>query len=145
MAMSVGGGNDSGVMADINVTPMVDVMLVLLIIFMVVTPTLMSGFNPDLPVGENLKDRAQDDDRVVLGIDQNGNYYLNKQPIRREDAPRLLEAAFAARPEDKVLFVKADRTLKYQEVMEAMMVARDAGARVVAAITEKRPDEDSGN
>ncbi|HEX7118543.1 MAG TPA: biopolymer transporter ExbD [Longimicrobiales bacterium] len=138
MGMSTGSGR-SGVMADINVTPMVDVMLVLLIIFMVATPALLAGFNAKLPEGEFLKPRPEVDDRVELGIDANGAYYLNKKPIRREDALELLKAEFAARPEDKVLFVRAHRSLKYEEVVAAMTLARDAGARVVAAITEQKP------
>lgn len=129
----------AGVMAEINVTPMVDVMLVLLIIFMVATPALLAGFQAQLPQGEFLKPRPEMDDRVVLGIDVHGNYYLNQQMIRREDALQLLQAEFAERPEDKVLFVKADRGLRYQEVLTAMELARDAGARVVAAITEQKP------
>lgn len=142
MGMSV-GSDRSGVMSEINVTPMVDVMLVLLIIFMVATPTILAGFQAQLPDGVYLKPRPEMDDRVVLGIDAAGNYYLNKRPIRREDAFALLQAEFAARPEDKVLFIKADRNLKYQELLTAMELARDAGARVVAAITEQRPGTSS--
>lgn len=129
----------SSVMADINVTPMVDVMLVLLIIFMVVTPAIIAGFAAQLPQGEHLKARPEQENRVVLGIDRQGNYYLNKRPIRREDAPALLSAEFGARPQDKVLFIKADRNLKYQEILDAMRLAKGAGARVVAAVTEQRP------
>lgn len=139
MAMKVEDSSESSVMADINVTPMVDVMLVLLIIFMIVTPAIVAGFNAQLPQGQHLKERAEQEDRVVLGIDRAGAYYLNKRPIRREDAPALLAAEFAKRPQDKVLFLKADRMLKYQEVLDAMKLARDAGARVVAAVTEQKP------
>ncbi len=130
---------DTNVMGDINVTPMVDVMLVLLIIFMVVTPLITAGFEAQLPQGINLKSRPEEDTRVVLGIDVQGNYFLNKRPIRREDALNLLTAEFNARPQDKVLYVKADRGLKYQEVLDVMDIARDAGARVIGAITEQIP------
>jgi len=133
----------SGVMGDINVTPMVDVMLVLLIIFMVVTPALVAGFQADLPEGSWLKDRPEEDGRVTLGIDLAGAYYLDGKPVRKEDAPRLLEAAFAARPQDKVLFLKADRSLPYADVEIAMGMARDAGASVVAAVSVTRSDEDA--
>jgi biopolymer transport protein ExbD len=129
----------SNVMSEINVTPMVDVMLVLLIIFMVVTPTIMAGFAAQLPEGVNLLSRPDKDERVELGIDKDGRYYLNKTEIRREDAQALLQAEFEARPEDRVLFVKADKGLKYEELLTAMELARDAGARVVAAITEQTP------
>lgn len=130
---------DTNVMGDINVTPMVDVMLVLLIIFMVVTPLITAGFEAQLPQGIHLKSRPEEDTRVVLGIDVSGNYFLNKRPIRREDALNLLTAEFNARPQDKVLYVKADRGLKYQEVLDVMEIARDAGARVIGAITEQIP------
>jgi biopolymer transport protein ExbD len=153
MSISVSSGQDSSsqssaVLGDINVTPMVDVMLVLLIIFMVVTPTLMAGFQAQLPQGANLKERPDEEGRVTLGIDLAGRYYLNRQLIAKEDVFGLLKAAFDARPQDKVLFLKADRSLAYSEVQEAMQIARDAGARVVAAVSETPPgseeDENGG-
>jgi biopolymer transport protein TolR len=127
----------SNVMAEINMTPMVDVMLVLLIIFMVVTPVLMAGFKAELPQGVNLKERPDDESRTTLGIDVGGNYYLNRQPIAKSDAARLLKAEFDRHPDDRVLFVKADRSLEYGAVREAMEIARTAGAAVVAAVTEQ--------
>ena len=130
---------DTNVMGDINVTPMVDVMLVLLIIFMVVTPLITAGFQAQLPQGEHLKSRPEEDTRVVIGIDAEGNYFLNKKSIRREDAANLLTAEFNARPQDKVLYVKADKNLKYQEILDVMDLGRDAGARVIGAITEQTP------
>jgi biopolymer transport protein ExbD len=135
-------GNDTGMMAGINVTPMVDVMLVLLIIFMVVTPALVAGFQVELPQGEHLKSRGEREGRVELGIDAEGNYYLNKRPIARDDALELLTAEFESRPGDRVLYVKAHRGLKYQEILDAMTLARQAGARVVAAVTQKRPESE---
>jgi biopolymer transport protein ExbD len=140
---------ETNVMAEINVTPMVDVMLVLLIIFMVVTPALLGGFNAKLPQGVNLKDREDDPDRTTLGIDRDGNYYLNKKPIAKNDAPRLLEAEFARHPQDRVVFVRADRTLRWVQLAEAMRIARNSGARVSALVTEqdpnapRRPDEEA--
>ncbi len=126
-----------GTMGEINVTPMVDVMLVLLIIFMVVTPTLLAGFEAQLPVGQNLKERPDDQERTEFGIDVNGDYYLNKSPMLKEDALRLLQEEFMVRhPDDKVLFLKADRRLPYGDIVELMEIARDAGVRVVAAVSE---------
>lgn len=139
MSMQLGGDDNAGVMADINVTPMVDVMLVLLIIFMVVTPAIVAGFQAQLPQGEFLKERPEAEERVVLGIDANGRYYLNKRPIAREDAEYQIAYEFATRPQDRVLFIKADRSLKYQEILDAMEIARGAGVRVIAAVTEQRP------
>ncbi len=150
----------SSVMGDINVTPMVDVMLVLLIIFMVVTPALVAGFNAQLPQGANLKERPEEEQRTTLGIDGFGAYYLNTRPIpacsfeKRQDAAgratcaaetqSLLVAEFNSHPSDRVLFVKADRSLKYQEILDVMQVAKESGARVVAAVTEQRAAEEEG-
>jgi biopolymer transport protein ExbD len=135
--------SSTSTMAGINVTPMVDVMLVLLIIFMVVTPAIVAGFQVEVPQGEHLKAQTDRDDRIELGIDREGNYYLNKRPIRREDALELLRAEFAGRAGDKVLFIKAHRGLRYQEILDAMSLAREAGARVVGAVTDKRPEDES--
>jgi biopolymer transport protein TolR len=141
MGMQTHDVTDANVMADINVTPMVDVMLVLLIIFMVVTPTIVAGVQAQLPQGQNLKARqiANEDERTTLGIDVAGNYYLNKKPIRKEDALNLLIQEFQRHPQDKVIFVRADRNLRYQEILDAMVIARDAGARVFAAVSESKP------
>jgi len=125
----------SGVMAEINVTPMVDVMLVLLIIFMVVTPALIAGFQAQLPEGQHLKERPEEEARTTLGIDRAGNYYLNKRPVEVTVLPDMLVNEFLRHPDDRVMFIKADRELPYGELMRAMDMARTAGARVVAAVT----------
>lgn len=131
----------TGMMADINVTPMVDVMLVLLIIFMVLTPAIVAGFQAQLPDGSHLQERPELEHRVVLGIDAQGRYYLQQRQIPREAALALLEAEFAARPDDRVLFLKADRALAYYEIEAAMDLAERAGARVVAAMAETKKGE----
>ncbi len=126
----------SAVMNDINVTPLIDVMLVLLIIFMVVTPALLAGFQAQLPEAVNLK-KESSQNRLTLGIDAKGRYYLNRQHIPKADAPALLAAAMARRPKDKVLFLKADESLPYSEVVKALQMARTAGVVVVAAVGNK--------
>ena len=95
MAMSTGGG--SGVKAEPNVTPMIDVMLVLLIIFMLVVPAIQAGFNAQPPQGVNLKSHPPDDAEVLLGIDRTGQYYLQKQPIRNETLYDRLKAIYDTR------------------------------------------------
>jgi biopolymer transport protein TolR len=143
--MSTGGGGPSSnysapsVSSDINVTPLVDVMLVLLIIFMVVTPALLQGFQATLPTGDNLLERPEEESRVVVGIDVEGNWYFNKRPISRDNMFIALQTSFIERPEDKVLYLKADNGLPYQAVLEMMDIGRDAGARVMAAVSEKTP------
>ena len=131
--------SQSGVMGDINVTPMVDVMLVLLIIFMIVTPAILAGFQARMPEGAHLKARPEKDERTMFGIDRDGNWFLNKKPIRKEDAQKLLEQEFLKHPDDKVLFIKADRNLKYGELLQVMELAKKAGAAVVAAVSDSKP------
>ena len=146
MSMSTGGDRPSSnysapsVSSDINVTPLVDVMLVLLIIFMVVTPALLQGFQATLPTGDNLLERPEEESRVVVGIDVEGNWYFNKRPISRDNMFIALQTSFIERPEDKVLYLKADNGLPYQAVLEMMDIGRDAGARVLAAVSEKTPE-----
>jgi biopolymer transport protein ExbD len=134
----------SGSMSDINVTPMVDVMLVLLIIFMIMTPTILAGFQATLPVGDNLKSRPEESGRVEMGVDVRGNYYLDKKMVAREQVPAMLAQAFRERPQDKVLFLKADANLPYEEIMTVMKIGRDAGARVLAAVSEARGPSSGG-
>lgn len=138
MAMSAGGG--SGVQSSPNVTPMIDVMLVLLIIFMVVTPALLAGFNADPPKAVNLKDHPEDANLdQVLGIDKDGNYYLNKKPIRAADVGPMLKQIYDARTEDKILYLKADKGLDYSKVLDALDLAAKNGVRVTGMISEQRP------
>ena len=136
MAISTGSAGPSAVKADINVTPMIDVMLVLLIIFMIVTPLIAAGFKATLPKGKNLDPRPEGENEVVLGIDQSGRYFLNQRPIANGALEDQLRSIFAARTEDKILYFKADNQLKYAKVQEALETARRAGVRVMAAITE---------
>lgn len=139
---ATGGGadvNESGVMGDINVTPLVDIMLVLLIIFMIVTPLIAAGFVARMPEGAHLKARKDDPERTTFGIDQKGDWFINTKPIRKEDAQKLLEQEFLKHPDDKVLFVKADRNLKYGDMLAVMEVAKKAGVAVVAAVTDSKP------
>lgn len=132
MAMSV-GSDRSGVMSEINVTPMVDVMLVLLIIFMVATPTILAGFQAQLPDGVYLKPRPEMDDRVVLEIDAAGQYTINTQPVAQGELMQRLTEIYANRP-DKVLFIKADGEVTYQQVIAVMDAARGAGVTVLGAV-----------
>ena len=137
MAMSTGGG--SGVQSSPNVVPMIDIMLVLLIIFMVVAPALMAGFNATPPEGVNLKDHPEDEQTdQVLGIDRDGQYYLNKRPIKNEDLPSMLKQIYDTRTEDKILYLKADKTLDYGKVLDAIDLASKNGVRVVGMISDQR-------
>ena len=138
MAISTGSAGVGAVKADINVTPMIDVMLVLLIIFMIVTPLIAAGFKATLPKGKNLDPRPEGDNEVVLGIDEAGRYFLNGRPLPNGTLEDQLRSIYAARTEDKILYFKADNKLKYSKIQEAVETARRSGVRVMAAITEPR-------
>ncbi len=147
MGMSVGGGGS--VKAEPNVVPMIDIMLVLLIIFMIVTPIISAGFTAKMPQGKNIETAEEDDGDVVLGIDNEGGYYLDPgtgtiTPIRAVGdslpADRLsaaLTRVFSNRTKDAILYFRADRELEYAYVEDAMDIARKSGVRVLAAVTEE--------
>jgi len=119
---------------------MIDVMLVLLIIFMVVAPALLAGFNADPPKLVNIKDHPEDEQNdQVLGIDKDGNYYLNKHPIHQEDVAAKLHEIYVDTPrDDKILYLKADQGLKYSKVLDALDVAMKNGVQVVGMISEQK-------
>ena len=138
MAGGVGRAGQTTVKSEPNVVPMIDIMLVLLIIFMIVTPLIAAGFKATLPKGKNLDPRPEGDNEVVLGIDEAGNYFLNGRPIPGGTLEDQLRSQFQSRTEDKILYFKADNQLKYGKVQEAVETARRAGVRVMAAITEPK-------
>jgi biopolymer transport protein ExbD len=138
VAISTGSAGVGSVKADINVTPMIDVMLVLLIIFMIVTPLIAAGFKATLPKGKNLDPRPEGDNEVVLGIDEYGRYFLNGRALPDGTLGDQLRGIFQARTEDKILYFKADNKLKYAKIQEAVETARKNGVRVMAAITEPK-------
>src|SRR5215210_3214209 len=135
MAMSTGGG--SGVKAEPNVTPMIDVMLVLLIIFMLVVPAIQSGFNAVPPQGQNIKAHPPDEEQdQVLGIDASGQYFLNKRPIRNETLAEQIKRIYDVRTVDKILYIKAHKDIDYGKVLTAMDIAAHNGVRVTAMISD---------
>jgi biopolymer transport protein TolR len=129
----------SGVNAAPNVVPMIDVMLVLLIIFMLVVPTLSAGFTAIPPQGVNLKPHPEEDTDQVLGIDESGQYYLNRQPIPNAELGQRLKAIFETRTTDRLLYVKAHKELRYAKVLDALDIAAKNDVRVAGMITEQRP------
>ena len=116
---------------------MVDVMLVLLIIFMVVAPTLLDGFRAEPPKAANVKDHPLDSADVVLGIDATGRYYLNKRPVSAADLGGRLQAMYQGRQRDPILYLKADRELDYSKVLAAIDIARNNGVVLVAMVTQQ--------
>jgi len=136
--VAISTSSHGAVNADINVTPMADVMLVLLIIFMITAPLIAAGFQAQMPQGVNLITSEEENDDVVLGIDRLGNYYINTKPYGKEQVVTTLAEIFAARTKDKILYLKADNQLRMEKIQEAVDIARRAGVRVMSAVTEQR-------
>ena len=140
MAMSSGGGG-GGVQSTPNVTPMIDVMLVLLIIFMVVTPQLLAGFTAEPPRAVNLKDHPEDaENDHVLGLDADGRMYLDTKLYDPKDIEGLIKEIYTAPGrEDFVMYLRAHKDLKYEKVQDAMEIAMKNGVRVMGLIGEQEP------
>ena len=141
MAMSASQEADA-VMGDINMTPMVDVLLVLLIIFMIVTPALLTGFTAKLPEALNLTERADEEGNTTLGIDNQGALYLNKKPITKEALLPALQTEMQrhiAEKEPQIMFVKADKGVKWSIIDEALVIAREAEVPMAALISDPAP------
>ena len=134
--MAISTGSKGSVTSEINVTPMIDVMLVLLIIFMIVTPLIAAGFKATLPKGANLDKDPEGTEEVVVGIDASGNFFLDGRSIAPDVLKEQLTAIYASRDTNKVLYFKADNQLKYGRVQEAVEMARAAGVRVLHTVTE---------
>ena len=144
MAMSAGGGGQA-VQSTPNVTPMIDVMLVLLIIFMVVTPQLLAGFTAEPPRAVNLKDHPEDPENDhVLGIDAGGRLYLDKKLYDEKDiAPQIKQWYTEPGREDFVMYLRAHGDLPYAKVQDAREMAMKNGVRVMGLIGEQKPGTQS--
>ncbi len=136
MAMDVGGAK-GGVKSDINVTPLVDVMLVLLIIVMLIAPMLQKGVDVALPEAVNTHDKPDTSDQVVVHVDKSSILYVNglKQPSQEDVVARLQAVLETAA--DKTVYLKGDREAPYGAIMSMMDALRKAGIETVGLITEK--------
>jgi biopolymer transport protein TolR len=139
MSMAV-GGKKGGAMADINVTPMADIMIVLLIIFMVITPMLQKGVDVKLPIAGNTKERKDEPKSITVAVRKDAVVYLGSAKIenRADLVPQLKERLEDLPEGSRMIFLKADRELAYSEVMKVMDLCRDAGVEEVALITDRR-------
>jgi biopolymer transport protein TolR len=120
--------------SEINVTPFVDVMLVLLIIFMVTAPLMQQGIDVDLPETTTQQLRIQDEP-LVLTIDKEGKYHLGRREVPKEELAEKLEAIFEGR-DSKEIFLRADENVAYRFVVQALAAARAAGASKLGMVTE---------
>ena len=145
MAMQVGeSGSDANasqgggsMMADINVTPLVDVMLVLLIIMMIVAPLLQQGVPVTLPLAANSSEKPETQDQTVVTIDRNKDVYLNAKPVAAGQLEARVKEVLEDKS-DKIVIIKADEEAPYSAVMDTMDELRHAGIEDMGLITETR-------
>lgn len=128
--------DDSGSMADINIVPLVDVMLVLLIIFMVTAPLSIGGISINLPASK-ARSTAVAENRVILSINSKGDYFLEKVGIPGEVLETRLGEIYANR-EKKEIYIRADKAVVYEKVVNAMSAARLAGVTKISMLTEAK-------
>ncbi len=137
---------------------MIDVMLVLLIIFMIVTPAIAAGFQAQIPRASHAAKRPEDNGEIRLGIDKNGRFFLDMvdqsgtytgmKPVA-DDASlqNILTNVYAGRTVDKILFLKSDANVPFSRVQQAIEIGRKAGVRVIDAIAEQtrglKPEDES--
>ena len=143
MSMSV-GGSTGGVKSDINVTPLVDVMLVLLIIMMIVAPLLQQGVAVTLPRALNTAEKPETQDQTVVAITADKRFFVNAVQIQRADLRRRIEDVLESKKE-RIVIIKADEDVEYGAVMEAMDELRASGIEDMGLITETRRGDRQAN
>jgi len=138
MSMAV-GGKKGGPMADINVTPMADIMIVLLIIFMVITPMLQKGVDVKLPQAGNTKERKDEAKTIMVAVKKDSTTYLGttKLESQAELLPQIKERLQDLPEGARIIYLKADEELPYSEVMKVMDICREAGVEEIALIAER--------
>jgi biopolymer transport protein ExbD len=130
-------GGSGGVKSDINVTPLVDVMLVLLIIMMIVAPLLQQGVAVTLPVATNTSEKPETQEQTVVAITADKRFFVNAVQVQQNDLARRIETLLEEKKE-KIVIIKADEDVEYGAVMEAMDTLRAAGIEDMGLITETR-------
>jgi biopolymer transport protein TolR len=134
MGMNLGGGK-KGPVADINVTPMVDVMLVLLVIFMVTAPMLFSGIDLKLPKTQKVNNVGMRPELVILSITSKEQYFLGKNMVMPKDMIPFIQKQLKASKTD-VIYLRADYQLKYEKVAKLIANLKKAGISNIALVTE---------
>lgn len=133
--MGPSGSKDYGAMSEINVTPFVDVMLVLLIIFMVTAPMLQQGVDVDLPQTKAAQEIKTDKERLIVTVSKEKKVYINKTAFTIPDLQTKLTSIVETNP-GKEVFLRADKTVAYGFVVEVMAAIKDAGISKLGMVTE---------
>jgi len=135
-----GGGSTGGALSnEPNVTPMIDVLLVLLIIFMAVLPSMRKAIDIQLPdPNPTVQPANKNNDQIVLEVGQGGKYAINTKQVSRAELPGELKGIYDPRPE-KIIFVKGVPGVKYADIIDAMDVARGAGVKVIGVPPKDTP------
>ena len=136
MAMDTGGSKGS-LKADINVTPLVDVMLVLLIIMMIIAPMLQKGVDVRLPTAVNTSDKPETQEQTVVAVSADGRMHLNQVATRDSDMPQRLTDVLETKKE-KIVYLKADQDAQYGRVMAAFDALRKAKVENIGLIAERK-------
>ena len=134
------GGNDNQLMSEINVTPFVDVMLVLLIIFMVAAPMMTQGVDVALPEVDAKAVSQEEDVPFVVSVNREGKAFINDVRVNTDELGAKLQAIFKEKPVQKV-FLRADKGVAYGTVMEVMSQIRGAGIEKLGLITDPLPEK----
>ncbi len=129
------GGNKKGLVADINVTPLVDVMLVLLVIFMVTAPMLFSGINLKLPKTQKVNNLGLTPELVILSVTGNEQYFLGKKAVTSRDLINEIMLLLKEKKTD-VLYLRADYSLQYEKVAKLIASLKKNGISNIALVTE---------
>jgi biopolymer transport protein TolR len=135
MAMQLGG--KGGVKSDINVTPLVDVMLVLLIIMMIIAPMLQKGVDVKLPVAANTQDKPETQEQTVVAVSADGRMHLNQVAVLDRDMPQRISDALDLKKE-RIVYLKADQDAPYGRVMAAFDALRKANVENIGLIAERK-------
>ena len=142
MSMDVGGAK-GGIKADINVTPLVDVMLVLLIIMMLIAPMLQQGVSVVLPTATNTADKPEVQGQTVIAIGRDKQFYLNAKAVAEGQLATKVNEILENQ-KDKIVLIKADEEVEYGAVMAAMDQLRQAGIEDIGLITERKKTSGAG-
>ena len=142
MSMQV-GGSSTGPKADINVTPLVDVMLVLLIIMMIIAPLLQQGVALTLPVAANSTEKPETQEDTLVQITADGRFHVNGKAVQDNELRVRVEEALELKAQ-RILIIKADEDTPYSSVMQAMDELRAVGLEDIGLITDRRAAQAGG-